>query len=715
MLKLRRRAVWAVLALAIGSPAAVMSQPAWRPVTPERVLKPEDGDWVSYRRTYDGVAFSPLKRIDKSNVGQLRSVWSYSIPENSRWFPTPIVVNGLMYVVEGGGRVLCFNAVTGDLVWVHERAYPQDIAVSQAFNRARGLSVYDDVLYWGTADAKLVALDARSGKLLWEVSTGDYHTGEGHSHPPLVAEGKVFIGHSGGDYTAPGRFRAYDAKTGKLLWELKTAPQKAGDPGFETWPKDSKYPIMGAAPWATITYDPETHLVYFGTGQPEPWSTALRGPGQALYSNSIIAADAATGKMRWYYQPTSQDDWDRDMVYESMLVDLRIDGRVRKALVNTNKSGWGLVLDRQTGEFIRAFPTAYENLITGWTPQGRAIVDPSKLPKPEDVTSGKKYEICPHLHGARNLQSPSYNPARGLYYLGVNNTCMDAVLESVEYRLGTTSTGVSNTPKRVPGYGYVGEFVAFNPATGQRAWTYRSPGGHAMTASALATAGDIVFGGTVDRDFFALDAGTGKLLWRTRLNGDISGSPITFEAGGRQYVAIAAGGKPGPSTSYAPLTNVRLSQGSAAIHVFALPDPRDLQPPGRTDAPATPVQRSGVVATDAPSPAAAPGPLATATRAGQGLFTAAQASRGQQVFNQACLSCHMVKDQTGVVFRTKWGNGGLGALFSRISTTMPENAAGSLSKADYAAIVAFMLRESGYPAGASELPADANLLATALK
>ena len=381
--------------MALAGPALVTSQSSWRPVTAERVLHPEDADWVSFRRTYDGHAYSPLAQINRTNVGQLRSVWSYSVPDNSRWFPTPIVVNGLMYVVEGGGRVLCFSAASGDLVWIHERAYPQDIAVSQGFNRARGLSIYDDVLYWGTADMKLAALDARTGRLLWEVPTGDYRTGAGHNHPPLVADGKVFIGHAGGDRTAAGRFRAYDAKSGRLVWELKTAPEGPQDPGFDTWPQNGKYPIMGAAPWGTITYDSELKLVYFGTGQPEPWTAAARGKGDALFSNSIIAADADTGKMRWYYQPTNQDDWDRDAAYESLLVDVTIGGRVRKALINTGKMGWGVVLDRQTGQFISAFQTAYENVITGWTEQGRAIIDPAKIAATRRRGFGKNFRGLP--------------------------------------------------------------------------------------------------------------------------------------------------------------------------------------------------------------------------------------------------------------------------------------------------------------------------------
>jgi alcohol dehydrogenase (cytochrome c) len=678
---------------------------AWPPITSARLLHPEPGDWAAYRRSPDVGAFSPLTQINTSNVGQLRPVWSFSMHDSGRWAAEPLVVNGLMYVAEGTGRLTAFDAATGDVVWVHNRQFPSDISISQAYGRARGVAAYGNTIIWGTADAHLLALDARTGKMVWQVRTGDYHTGEGHNHAPLVADGKIFLGHSGGDRTARGRFRAYDANTGKLLWTVYTAP-RPGDPGYETW-KGSKLEPMGAAPWNTASYDPQLHLVYFGTGQPTPWIQGQRGQNLALYSNSIVAVDANTGKIRWHFQVVPNDDWDRDSVFENMLVDLEIKGLMRKALIQTSKIGWGVILDRETGEFLSSFPTAHETVIQGWSSDGKPIMNPALMTTAADVGSDKVFTVCPHLHGARNLNAASTSPVTRLYYLGINNTCMNTKVRDVSFEEGQPVGSTSGQAVRVPGYDYVGEFVAFNPETGKRAWTYRSPGGVAMSASAMATGGGIVFGGNVDRQFFALDANNGKLLWQSRLNGDISGGPISFAIDGRQYIAVTAGGRPGNTTSFAPLTNTYLTSGSGVVWVFALPDQHDLDVSPRAGL--APIINTSTAVQSVAKPAPAPSSTATASSR-PGIFTSAQAARGMQVFNQFCISCHALKDQSGASFIKKWGQGTVAPLFSFVSTAMPENAPGSLSKSDYAAVVAYLLNESGFAAGTTELPSGPEAL-----
>ncbi len=552
--------------LAFGQPA----EREWEPITEERLLNPEDGDWLSYRRTYDVTGFSPLDQIDRDNVADLRLVWAWSMRDNSRWVPTPIVANGLMYVSEGSGRVTAFDVKSGDVAWVHTRSYPEDIAQSQALGRHRGVSVLGDTVYWGTADAALVALDARTGEQRWEVTTGDYSTGLGHSHPALIADGKVVLGFAGGDRSGRGQVVAHDAETGEHLWTTYTVP-RPGEPGYETW-TEREVPPLGGLTWNTISYDPELGLAYLGTGQPTPWASTLRGPGDALYTNSILALDIDTGDIEWYFQVVPADNWDLDATHESMLVDLVINGVERKALIETSKIGWGVVLDRETGRFINAFRTGYDNIIEGWTDSGSPIYNPAQIPTLDDVDSDKVFEVCPHFHGTRNLNSPSFSPETGLYYSGINNSCMDVTFVSEEYVPGRVYRGMGSRTKMVPGYDYIGEFVAFNPVTGERAWEYRTENGAAMTASALATAGGVVFGGTADRRFFALDAENGERLWETRLNGDISGAPVTFTVDGRQYLAVGAGGRIGQTTSYARFTGTTLPQGSGVMWVFALPE-----------------------------------------------------------------------------------------------------------------------------------------------
>jgi alcohol dehydrogenase (cytochrome c) len=562
--------VLVLLLLASGISLPQSPTASWDPITEDRLRHPKAGDWLSYRRSDDVFAFSPLTEINRTNVKNLRPVWTYPVQDDSRWVPTPVVANGIMYVASGHGRVLAFDVASGEIKWIHTRTYPQDIRASQAYLRARGVSVFEDKIYWGTADSYLIALDARTGKQIWQVQTADYKKGIGHAHPPLIADGKVIVGFIGGEREVRGALAAYDAKSGELKWKTWTVPAP-GEPGSESWAK-SDMPPLGGPTWGTLSYDPELGLVYAGTGQPAPWATTLRGDGDALYTNSVLALDIKTGKIRWHFQVVPADNWDMDSPYESTLVDLPINGVTRKALIHTSKIGWGVVLDRATGQFIQSFKTAYDNIVTGWSASGRPVYNPNVVPTAKDVDSGKTFEVCPHFHGARNLNAPSYSPATRLYYLGINNSCMDVTFVTQRYELGQAYQGMNMlSAKFAPGYKFIGEFVAFDPVTGKRRWEYHTRSGAAMTASALATAGGIVFGGTADRYLFALNNETGKLLWETRLNGDISGAPITFESGGRQYVAVGAGGRIAQTTSFARLTNVDIPLGTGMIWVFALP------------------------------------------------------------------------------------------------------------------------------------------------
>lgn len=561
-----------VLAGSSVSTEAALSQAETRPIDAERLLHPLDGDWLNYRRTYDVQGFSPLTEINRTTVRDLRPVWTLSFEDKDRWSPTPIVADGLMYVSEGSGRVTALDALTGDVVWEHERSFPRDISISMAYPRSRGVAVYGGRVYWGTADSFLVVFDAKSGEKLWEVKTGDYQEGSGHAHAPVIFDGKVILGSTGSDHRARGKISAIDAETGEIVWTTYTVPG-IGEPGFETWRTSVTGVLpLGGSPWHTASYDPDLRLMYMGTGQPTPRNRVLRGDGgDALYTSSILALDIDSGEIRWYFQVLPGESWDFDTAHESMLMDLTLDGESRRVLVHTSKIGWGLVLDRVTGEFLYAFKTGFDNVVTGWTEEGRPIYNPALVPQREDQDSGKIFHVCPHLHGTRDLNSPSYSPLTGLYYVGINYSCMDVTYFSQEFTGRGRYQGMSGPATLADGHDYVGEFVAFDPSTGERAWVYRPESGAPMSASALATAGGIVFGGTSDRWFFALHTETGEVLWQTRLNGDISGSPVTYTVGGKQYVAVAAGGGIAQTPTLGPLVDIDIPRGSGVMWVFALP------------------------------------------------------------------------------------------------------------------------------------------------
>ena len=290
----------------------------------------------------------------------------------------------------------------------------------------------------------------------------------GHAHPPLIAGGRVFLGFTGSDHSARGKVDAYDAESGERLWRTYTVPSP-GDPAYDTWSADQTgVPPLGGATWHTFSYDPELGLIYAGTGQPTPRNRVLRGEGDALYTASILALDFNTGEIRWHFQVLPDESWDYDQPHESMLIDMIVDGEPRKTLVHTSKIGWGLVLDRETGEYLYTFRTGYDNVVTGWTPEGRPIYNPEVVPQPEDQDSGRTFLACPHLHGTRDLHSPSYSPVTGLYYIGINNSCQILTYFHQDFTGVGRYQGMNSRPAMAPGYDYVGEFVAFDPVTGER-------------------------------------------------------------------------------------------------------------------------------------------------------------------------------------------------------------------------------------------------------
>lgn len=555
---------------------------SWEPVTQDRLLNPSDGEWLHFRRTVDSMGYSPLDQINRETVADLEVEWAYSVGDPERWEPFPTIANGVIYLVEGRSRVNALDAVTGDVLWVYERERQEDIQLSQSYQRSRSVTFYDDKILYPTADMALVALDPLTGEVLWEVETGDYTQGYGQTSPPLMIGNIAVIGSTGGERGGRGRITAIDVDQGELLWRTYTVPEP-GEPLAETW---ANHPLCGAA-WFVGSYDAELDTIYMATGQPCPWNiaqgnegVAFEDLGERLYSNSILALDAQSGEIKWYYAHNPFESWDHDSPYENILLDVEIDGVMRKALIHTGKAGWGFVLDRETGEFLRAWNFAYNNTILGYDDEGRVQYNMDLIPWPAEdwLDTGKTATICPSTSGTRNVGATSYSPRTGLVYIPTIEHCADFTFRTVELTPGvwnnnTTGSSSSNA-SLVPGQDYLGTFVAMNPVTGERAWEYRVESGAAFVASALSTAGDVVFAGTADRWLLALDAENGDLLWQSRLNGDVTSGIVTYEIDGRQYLGVPSGGC-GLSfcrTSRSRLPNVNHAQGTGVFWVFALPE-----------------------------------------------------------------------------------------------------------------------------------------------
>lgn len=541
----------------------------WEPVTEERLLNPDDGEWIHFRRDYSATGYSPLDQINRENVGELELAWALSIGDNERWEPWATVVNGVMFITEGRSRVNAVDAATGEILWRYVRERQEDIALSQAVQRSRGVSFYENLVLYPTADAHLVALDARTGEVVWDVQTADYRLGYGHTSPPLIVDGKAIIGSTGGERAARGFIAAFDVETGEELWRTFTVPAP-GEPGSETW---ETYPMCGAA-WYVGSYDPERDVYYMATGQPCPWGEPQAGTGGRLYSNNILALNPDTGEILWNFETTPHDNFDWDSPYEITLTE--IDGR--DVLIHMGKTGWGVVLDRETGEFIRAYQAGYNNVLTGWTEDGQSIWDESKLPYPaeEFLDTGRVLEeVCPTAAGVRDAQATAYSLRTGYHYIPAESACMDIEFISLDIVPGEnySSSGARTTNYLRPGVPYAGTFVAMDPTTGEKVWEFQVESGATFSASALATGGGLVFSGAADRTVTAHNDETGEVLWQQRLNGDITGAPMTYMVDGVQYIAIPAGqcGMQFCRDMRSLMPDFPLTEGTGVMWVFRLP------------------------------------------------------------------------------------------------------------------------------------------------
>ena len=497
----------------------------------------EPHNWLTYSGDYRSQRFSLLTQITPANVKTLEMAWIFQARSLEKFTATPLVVDGIIYVTEAPNTVVALDAKTGRMFWQYQHTPAPDAKLCcGALNR--GVAILGDTLFMGTIDAQLVAIDARSGRPVWKKEVADYRAGYSLTASPLVIGDKILVGTAGGEYGIRGFVAAYDAATGSEIWRFNTIPSP-GEPGHDSWKTDA-WKSGGGSSWLTGSYDPDLNLTYWGIGNPGPdWNPAQR-PGDNLYTDSVVALDADTGRLKWYFQFTPHDGADWDAVQIPVLVDADWNGSRRKLLYWANRNGFFYVLDRATGEFLRGAPFVKQNWATGLDARGRPLL--AALPEGAPVFPG--------VQGGTNWYSPSYSPRTGLFYVSAwddystifTRQQMDHVpgqrFMGGRARSATPPLrrGPLNTWTEEAGHGAV---IAIDPRTGERKWRYDM---HDVTdAGILTTASDLLFSGGREGYFFALDARSGALLWRTTVGGQVSAAPITYQAGTRQYVAIAAG------------------------------------------------------------------------------------------------------------------------------------------------------------------------------
>ena len=508
----------------------------YQPISAERLRSPLEGDWAMIRRTYDGWGYSPLGQINTDNAKRLEPAWIFSTGVPNGHEAPPIVVNGVMFVATPGNQVIAINARTGTLLWRYRRTLPNPVVLLHPTNR--GVAVYDDKVFFAAGEAVLVALNAKTGQEVWMTPVADNASGYYMSLAPLVADGKVLIGTSGGELGIRGYVSAFDAGTGKELWKTHMVPAP-GEPGSETWPKGEEWKTGGASVWVTANYDPATNLSFWGTGNGGPWMGDQR-PGDNLYVGSTVAIDVATGQIKGHMQYNPNESWDWDEVSPPILVDYQRGGRTIKGLINVARNGYLYFLERTADKinFVEGMPYVRQNVFRSLDPKtGRPDVDPAKKPGTE-----KPADFCPSWWGGKNWPPIAFNPKTRMIYIPANeNLCATLVGRPIQYMPGRIFTGATSTLYIHPGSKHIGEVQAWNVDSGKRVWT------HTFAKSAnwgpvLTTGGGLVFsGGTNDRMFRAFDAKNGSVLWEHPTNSGIIGVPMTFAVDGKQYVAVQSG------------------------------------------------------------------------------------------------------------------------------------------------------------------------------
>jgi alcohol dehydrogenase (cytochrome c) len=516
-------------------------------------LSQDPGQWVMPGKNYAVTRYSELDQINAGNVARLEPAWTFSTGAVAGHEAAPLVIGETLYVVTPFPNILyALNVRDGSLKWRYDprpQIAAQGVACCDVVNR--GAAYLDGKIFFNTLDNHTVAVDAESGREIWKTKLGEINLGETMTMAPLVVKNHVLVGNSGGELGVRGWITALNAETGEIAWRAySTGPDeevligddfdppyddaRGEDLGVTTWP-EGKWQTGGGTVWGWISYDPELDLIYHGTGNPGPWNHEQRS-GDNKWSSTLFARDSDTGQAKWAYQTSPHDLFDYDGINESVLVDLTIDGETRNVLIHPGRTGYIYVMDRATGRLISAEPFVAITSSKGVDLEtGRLIPNEEKIPKVGETVE----DICPASPGGKDWQPVAYSPRTGLLYVPHNNLCQDMTTVDVGYMAGTPYVGAEVAMEAGPG-GHRGEFTAWDPVAGEAVWKIeeRFP----AWSGALVTAGDVVFYGTMDRWFKAVDAKTGEELWRFRTGSGIIGQPVTFEGpDGAQYVAVLDG------------------------------------------------------------------------------------------------------------------------------------------------------------------------------
>jgi alcohol dehydrogenase (cytochrome c) len=526
------------LAVAVLPVVTGAQQATYRPVTDQRLTEPEAENWLQTRGNYQGWSYSPLEQINVHNVKRLTPAWAFSTGVDSGHQAPLIVNNGLMFVATPYAQVIALEAKTGKLMWRYKRELPEGF--SALHNTSRGVALHGDKVYVAALDCVLVALDATTGKVAWEQKVEDWRTGYYMTLAPLAAKGKIMVGVSGGEFGVRGFVQAFDAQNGRPLWKTHTIPAP-GEPGHETWTGDT-WKKGGGSVWLTGTYDPTLNLTYWGTGNAAPWFGDQR-PGDNLFTSSTVAIDPDTGKLKAHFQYHWNDSWDWDEPDAPLVVDYTKNGRAIKGLIHPARNGYLYFLERSADKisFVSATPYVKQNVFKSIDPRtGRPEYNPERVPG-----TGKRADFCPSLWGGKDWPFAAYNPKSRMLYIPANDNHCGYMEGKVQpYVAGKWWTGVD-----IPDIGFAvdknakhfGEVQAWDINAGKRVWSHLFPDSMNW-GTVLTTGGGLVFGGgTNDRYFRAFDATTGEVLWQFRTNSGVIAPPVSFAVDGVQYIGVASG------------------------------------------------------------------------------------------------------------------------------------------------------------------------------